>query len=190
MFFHELWRVMWCLPLLKCMLHGGCPPRPRRCWDKVRSTGLAALWLPGVGWALQKWRAGCWNPNKHFGRVDGVEGWLPSLKLTKTPLKISRYPIGKDRIPTIHFQGLWLLVSGRVKIWIPGIFGSDAKVMGFLDFLGWIFVSEKHCFEWFLLVNQPPFIFFCGGVYRWWCVSFLLGSFFWSQPEVPPICFL
>ncbi len=31
------------------------------------------------------------------------------------PVKIGRNPIGKDRIPTIHFQGLLLLVSGRVS---------------------------------------------------------------------------
>ena len=39
---------------------------------------------------------------------------IPSLKLTFSPLKIGRNPIGKDRLPTIHFQGLLLLVSGRV----------------------------------------------------------------------------
>ena len=35
-------------------------------------------------------------------------------KTNSSHLKIGRNPIGKDRIPTIHFQGLLLLVSGRV----------------------------------------------------------------------------
>ena len=39
---------------------------------------------------------------------------IPSLKLTVcTPLKIGRNPIGQDRIPIIHFQGLSLAVSFR-----------------------------------------------------------------------------
>ena len=33
------------------------------------------------------------------------------------PLKIGRAPIGKDRIPTINFQGLLLSVSGKVPLW-------------------------------------------------------------------------
>ena len=48
----------------------------------------------------------------------GGFSWLeiPSLKLIY-PLKIGRALEGKDRIPTIHFQGLWLLVLGRVYFW-------------------------------------------------------------------------
>ena len=38
---------------------------------------------------------------------------LPSLKRTSSPLKI-RLPRMKFHLPTIHFQGLLLLVSGRV----------------------------------------------------------------------------
>ena len=41
---------------------------------------------------------------------------LPSLKLTASlPMKIEVFPIGKDRIPTIHFLGA-MLVSGRVLL--------------------------------------------------------------------------
>ena len=39
---------------------------------------------------------------------------IPSLKLTFSPLKIGRNPIGNNRLPTIHFQGRRTLVSGRV----------------------------------------------------------------------------
>jgi len=36
------------------------------------------------------------------------KGEVPSLKTNSSPLKIGRNPIGKDRIPTIHFQVLLL----------------------------------------------------------------------------------
>ena len=39
---------------------------------------------------------------------------LPSLELTFSPLKIGRNPKGNDRLPTIHFQGAKMLVSGRI----------------------------------------------------------------------------
>ncbi len=38
------------------------------------------------------------------------------LKLTASlPLKIGRNPRGKDRLPISNFEGLWMLVSGRVN---------------------------------------------------------------------------
>ena len=48
-----------------------------------------------VNWSLLTWR-------------------LDTLPKTTTALKIGRAPKGNDRIPTIHFQGRLLLVSGRV----------------------------------------------------------------------------
>ena len=39
---------------------------------------------------------------------------LPSLKLTFSPLKIGRNPIGKDRIQTIHSSGV-MLIFGEVS---------------------------------------------------------------------------
>ena len=41
---------------------------------------------------------------------------LPSLKLTAGTSKIGRAPKGNNRLPTIHFQELLLLVSGRVSL--------------------------------------------------------------------------
>ena len=50
-------------------------------------------------------------------KIIGRKGNIPSLKLTASlPLKIGRNPKGKDRLPTINFQVLLLLVSGRVMI--------------------------------------------------------------------------
>ena len=42
---------------------------------------------------------------------------LPSLKRTaQAPENRPASPIGKDRIPTIHFEGVLLLVSGRLAV--------------------------------------------------------------------------
>ena len=41
--------------------------------------------------------------------------WRATLpKFNSSPLKSYPNPIGNNCLPTIHFQGLWLLVSGRV----------------------------------------------------------------------------
>ena len=78
-----------------------------------------------------------------------------SLKLTaSSPLKIGRAPKGNNRIPTIHFQMLWLLVSGRVIIIIllvvmsqhPG-WGVNPRYTAYKSYLGmWSTLMRRWAF--------------------------------------------
>ena len=73
---------------------------------------MAQQWLVPI---LGRWGA-FW---KRFKMVNWDSCMLLSQKVTlpetnSLPLKIGRAPKGKYSLPTLHFQGLLLLVSGRV----------------------------------------------------------------------------
>ena len=69
------------------------------------------------------------------GGVSFFEQYITYITLVETNtshLKIDRNPKGKDRIPTIHFQVLLLLVSGRVilrpkRMICPRPFGMTSR---------------------------------------------------------------
>ena len=58
---------------------------------------------------------GSWAEAKETDqRTNGKSRGLTPPETNSSPLKIGRNPKRKDRLPTIHFQVLLLLVSGRV----------------------------------------------------------------------------
>ena len=92
---------------------------------------------------------------------------VPSLQLTvSSPLKVGRTPKGNDRIATIHFQVLSLLVSGRVFPILWNLFIKDwsceylktyqpVPIPLCLEFWFWWLCFLPPCF---LVVSRPTHV--------------------------------
>ena len=65
------------------------------------------------GWKKMNAFFECLNSVGNMKNLGIGSNTLP--KTNSSPLKIGNLPKGKDRLPTIHFQVLLLLVSGRVE---------------------------------------------------------------------------
>ena len=112
---HHFWGIMFFFCLLSKLIFStakkplGFKKRPK--WSTCHVMTLS--------WS--KWQVS--RGKNHDVTIGSLLWRVPSRKLTASvPLKIGRNPKGNNRIPTIHFQGLLLLVSGRV---VRFFFGRD-----------------------------------------------------------------